>query len=84
MNTFLLMVHRQKDPTDRNATAVVDRAIQTLKKDLAGEVARQGGGWGDHVDEATEAYNARPSCCSDGGPGKCRDDAGRELPRLSR
>ena len=54
------VVHRQKDPTDRNATAVVDRAIQTLKKDLAGEVARQGGGWGDHVDEATEAYNARP------------------------
>ena len=30
-------VHRQKDPTDRNATAVVDRAIQTLKKDLAGK-----------------------------------------------
>eukprot|EP00439_Symbiodinium_sp_Y106_P014797 s10700_g2.t1 len=42
-------VHRQKDPTDRNATAVVDRAIQTLKKDLAGEVARHGGGWGDHA-----------------------------------
>eukprot|EP00439_Symbiodinium_sp_Y106_P027253 s9359_g3.t1 len=36
-------VHRQKDPTDRNATAVIDRAIQTLKKDLAGEVARHGG-----------------------------------------
>ena len=53
-------VHRQKDPSDRNATAVIDRAIQTLKKDLAGEVARHGGGWGDHVDEATEAYNARP------------------------
>ena len=54
------VVHRQKDPTDRNATAVVDRAIQTLKKDLAGKVARDGGGWGDHVDEAAEAYNARP------------------------
>ena len=53
-------VHRQKDPSDRNATAVVDRAIQTLKKYLAGKVARHGGGWGDHVDEATEAYNARP------------------------
>ena len=51
-------VHRQKDPTDRNATAVVDRAIQTLEKDLAGMVARRGGGWG--VDEAAEAYNARP------------------------
>ena len=23
-------------------------------------MARHGGGWGDHVDEATEAYNARP------------------------
>ena len=53
-------VHRQKDPTDRNATAVVDRVIQTLKKDLAGKVALDGGGWGDHVDEAAEAYNARP------------------------
>ena len=53
-------VHRQKDPSDRNATAVVDRAIQTLKKDLAGMVARRGGGWGEHVDEAAEAYNARP------------------------
>ena len=40
--------HRPRDPG------------QTLKKDLAGEVARHGGGWGDHVDEATEAYNARP------------------------
>ena len=37
-------VHRQKDPTDRNATAVVDRATQTLKKDLAGKVDRDGGG----------------------------------------
>ena len=37
-------MHRQKDPSDRNATAVIDRAIQTLKKDLAGEVARHGGG----------------------------------------
>ena len=51
-------MHRQKDPTDRNA--MVDRAIQTLKKDLAGMVARRGGGWGEHVDEAAEAYNARP------------------------
>ena len=61
-------VHRQKDPSDRNATAVVDRAIQTLKKDLAGMVARRGGGWGEHVDEAAEA-----------GPGGCGDDAGGDL-----
>ena len=54
------VVHRQKDPSDRNATAVADRAIQTLKKDLAGMVARDSGGWGEHVENVTEAYNARP------------------------
>ena len=32
------VVHRQKDPSDRNATVVIDRAIQTLKKDLAGKM----------------------------------------------
>ena len=39
---------------------MIDRAIQTLKKDLAGKVARDGGGWAEHVGEVTEAYNARP------------------------
>ena len=62
-------VHREKLPSDRNAMAVIDRAIQTLKKDLAGKVARDGGGWAEHVAEVTEAYNARlrrrrPSGCS--------------------
>ena len=59
-NEFQGLEAALKDPSDRNATAVVDRAIQTLKKDLAGMVARRGGGWGEHVDEAAEAYNARP------------------------
>ena len=53
-------VHRTKRPEDRNATAVVDRLIQTLKKDLAGDVARRGGKWDDHVEDATLAYNRRP------------------------
>ena len=53
-------VHRHKRPEDRNATAVIDRAIQTLKKDLAGRAARDGGGWGDHVEQVTSAYNKRP------------------------
>ena len=38
-------VHRTKRPEDRNAIAVVDRGIQTLKKDLATRVARKGGQW---------------------------------------
>ena len=53
-------VHRHKRPEDRNALAVVDRAIQTLKRDLAGKVARDGGGWAEHVEGAAEAYNKRP------------------------
>ena len=36
-------VHCTKRPENRNATAVADRTIQTLKKNLAGEVAREGG-----------------------------------------
>ena len=38
-------VRRTKRPEDRNAIAVVDRGIQTLKKDLATRVARKGGQW---------------------------------------
>ena len=54
-----------KRPEDRNATAVVDRGIQTLKKDLATRVARKGGQWSDHFERAAGAYNARPH---DGAP----------------
>ena len=53
-------VHRTKRPEDRNAIAVVDRGIQTLKKDLATRVARKGGQWSDHFERAAGAYNARP------------------------
>ena len=52
-------VHRTKRPEDRNAIAVVDRGIQTLKKDLATRVARKGGQW-SHFERAAGAYNARP------------------------
>ena len=53
-------VHRTKRPEDRNAMAVVDRGIQTLKKDLATRVARRGGQWSDHFKQAALAYNVRP------------------------
>ena len=49
-------VHRTKRPEDRNAIAVVDRGIQTLKKDLATRVARKGG------------QNARPHETAHGAP----------------
>ena len=46
---FAEAVRRTKRPEDRNATAVVDRGMQTLKKDLATRVARKGGQWSDHL-----------------------------------
>ena len=61
-------VHRTKRPQDRNAIAVVDRGIQTLKKDLATRVARKGGQWSDHFERAAGAYNARPHETVHGAP----------------
>ena len=61
-------VHRTKRPEDRNAIAVVDRGIQTLKKDLATRVARKGGQWSDHFERADGAYNARPHETVHGAP----------------
>ena len=79
-------VHRQKDPTDRNATAVVDRAIQTLKKDLAGMVARRGGGWGrlGRARGRSSGGLQRPATPGGhGGAGGRGDDADSDLPSLS-
>ena len=61
-------VHRTKRPEDRNAIAVVDRGIQTLKKDLATRVARKGGQWSDHFERAAGAYNTRPHETAHGAP----------------
>ena len=61
-------VHRTKRPEDRNAIAVVDRGIQTLKKDLATRVARKGGQSIDHFYRMPAAYNARPHETVHGAP----------------
>ena len=58
-------VHRTKRLEDRNAMAVVDRGIQTLKKDLA---TRRDGQWSDHFKQAASAYNARPHETAHGAP----------------
>ena len=53
-------VRRAKRPEDRNAIAVVDRGIQTLKKDLATRVARKGGRPGPTTRGPTRRCTARP------------------------
>ena len=58
-------MRRTKRPEDRNAIAVVDRGIQTLKNT---RVARKGGQWSDHFERAAGTYNARPHETAHGAP----------------
>ena len=64
------IIHRVKGEGDRNAIAVVDRTMQTLKKDLAGEVAVKGGSWSDHLAHVTKAFDTRYQPAVHGPPSK--------------
>jgi hypothetical protein len=61
-------VHREKEISDKNATSVVDRSMQTIKKDLAARIARTGNAWKNELPSVTEAYNERPSSAVRGAP----------------
>ena len=54
------VVHVAKEPNDKNAIAVVDRTIQTIKKDISADIADEGGRWDEKVDGVTTAFNSRP------------------------
>ena len=58
-NEFATLDRELPEAVDRNAIAVVDRGIQTLKKDLATRVARKGGQWSDHFERAAGASTCR-------------------------
>ena len=59
------LIHVTKQPNDKNAIAVVDRTIQTVKKkDIAADIADDGGYWDEKLDGATKAFNARPNSYS--------------------
>jgi hypothetical protein len=53
------IVHLGKHVADRNGLAVVDRAMQTLKRDLAVRNAQAPGDWIDRLPSAVRAYNER-------------------------
>ena len=72
-------VHRVKDKNDRNALAVVDRAIQTLKKDLATSAARDGGDWDTGLQKAESAYNNRYHSVVHGAPAEVEKNPQQEF-----
>ena len=59
-------VHREKESV--NDIAVVDRTMQTLKKDLEDKAQTTGKGWVHNLKEVTSNYNFRPSSAVHGSP----------------
>jgi hypothetical protein len=68
-------VHRYKEGV--NDIAVVDRTMQTLKKDLEDKAQTGGQGWANNLEEVTKNYNFRPNSTVHGSP----EDAGKENPQ---
>jgi hypothetical protein len=54
------VIHRTKEKKNRNSISVVDRMIQTLKKDISADIADEGGRWDSKLEDVTKAYNSRP------------------------
>ena len=73
------IIHRVTGEGDRNAIAVVDRSMQTLKKDIAGEVAVKGGTWADHLAHATKAFDTRYQPAVHGPPAKLVDNPANSI-----
>ena len=61
-------VHKVREPEDRNALAVIDRGMQTLKKGLAAQVAKKGGSFTTHFEKTLDNYNKTPHQTTIGPP----------------
>jgi len=61
-------IHVVKPKGDRNALAVNDRTMQTLKQDLAQKVGQTGKGWANHLGQVTKEYNERSNSAVHGAP----------------
>lgn len=55
-------IHQTKDLRDTNALAVVDRGIQSIKRDLAAEVGQtKGTKWADVAEKVVRDHNEQPN-----------------------
>ena len=59
-------VHRVKEGV--NDMAVLDRGMQTVKKDLGARIAKRGGTWDEHLGYVVDAYNEKPNEAVYGAP----------------
>ena len=69
-------VHRQKAPEDKNAIAVLDRNMQSLKVDLAGRIAKKGGDWSAELGKVVNSHNNKPHDAVYGAPSRVEGNGG--------
>ena len=62
-------IHQARDVRDTNGLAVVDRAIKTIKRDLAAEVGKaKGTKWADVAEKVVDDHNEKPNPAVFGAP----------------
>ena len=62
-------IHQERDVRDTNGLAVVDKAIQSIKKDLAAEVGKEKGvKWADVAKKVVADHNEKPNPAVFGAP----------------
>ena len=55
-------IHQTRDPKDTNGLAVVDRGIQSIKRDLVAEVGKtKGTKWADVAEKVVRDHNEQPN-----------------------
>ena len=77
-------VHRQKTPADKNAIAVLDRNMQSLKIDLASKIAKKGGDWSVEIGKAVNAHNNKSHAAVHGPPSQIEGKNGGDNPQMFR
>jgi len=78
-------IHQQRDVRDTNGLAIVDRAIQSIKRDLAAEVGKKRGTkWTDVVQKVVDDHNEKPQSAVFGPPDEVRANPIQEFKVLQK
>ena len=73
-------IHQARDVRDTNGLAVVDRAIKTIKRDLAAEVGKaRGTKWADVAEKVVQDHNEKPNPAVFGAPENVTKNPVQEL-----
>ena len=73
-----------KQPSDKNAIAVIDRGIKTIKQDIAADIADEGGKWDEKLNDVTNSYNDRPHSQTIVPPGEVSENRVAQFKLLQR